>query len=335
MVEPVTAHPAADRSTPEVLLVEQARAVVGLSSWLADAARTASAGKRLLQVLTPADSRISYPLELMLGDGGGQWVVRAGDGHRDGFRDGFLGLPVAWNGARFAPVDGPAVDPGEGDPAAGSLQIQLTTLHPATAGLHLGAAAAAAVHALTGADPLGWGTSEPATQPWSVAQLTDLCRERAPEPTALVVVGGEPGRRAVGRIRASRVPAGVLEEVRLAGPAARAVTQDAIDELVENVAGSARSMIVSVHPTRSDGTRPARPSPPATPYGMLIGPEVVSACGVDHAQRAPAASVRVLGRRSGEPACWLRFPGDGSTPAAYAQLAGVLRHFDLTSDSPR
>lgn len=331
MVEPVTAHPAADRSTPEVLLVEQARAVVGLSSWLADAALTASATQRLLQVLTPADSRISYPLELLFGDGGGQWVVRDGDGHRDGF----LGLPVAWNGARFAPVDGPAVDPGDGDPAAGSLEVQLTTLHPATTGLRLGAGAAAAVHALTGADPLGWGTSEPATQPWSVAQLTDLCRDRAPEPTALVVVGGDPGRRAVGRIRVSRVPAGVLEEVRLAGPAARAVAQDAIDELVENVAAGARSMIVSVHPTRSDGTRPARPSPPATPYGMLIGPEVVTACGVDHAQRAPAASVRVLGRRSGEPACWVRFAGGGSTPGAYAQLAGVLRHFDLTPDSPR
>jgi hypothetical protein len=331
VVEPVTGHPAADRATPEALLVEQARAVVGLSSWLADAALTAVATNRLLQVLTPAESRISYPLELLFGEGGSQWVVRDGDGHRDGF----LGLPVAWNGSRFAPVDGPALDPAPADPAEGSLELQITTVHPATTGLRLGASTVAAARALTGADPLGWGTSEPATQPWSPAQLTELCRDRAPEPTALVVVGGEPGRRVVGRIRVSRVGTGVLEEVRLAGPAARAVAQDAVDELVENVAGSARSMIVSVHPTRSDATRPSRPSPPAVPYGVLIGPEVVTGCGVDHAQRAPAASVRVLGRRSGDPACWCRLDGDGSTPGAYAQLGEVLRHFDLRSDALR
>ena len=41
---------------------------------------------------------------------------------------------------------------------------------------------------VTGAAPLGWGTAEPANQPWSAREVTEFCRERAPQPTALVVV---------------------------------------------------------------------------------------------------------------------------------------------------
>jgi hypothetical protein len=327
VVEPVSApvpgHPAADRSTPAALVVEQARAVVGLSTWLADAAVVARESRRLLQVLTPADSRITYPLELLFGAGGGQWVVRDGAG----FRDGFLGVPVGWDGTRFVPVEGPVPDPEPVDAAAGSLEVQVTTLHRATAELQLGASASAVARALTGEEPLGWGTAEPATQPWSAREVTELCRDRAPDPTALVVVAGGAGRRAVGRLEVTPVTTGVLEEVRLAGPAASAVAQDSVDELVEELAGSARSMVVGVHPTRSDGTRPSRVSPPTVPYGLLVGPSVLAARGVDHAREAPAASVRVLGRRSGDPACWCRLDGGPTTP--FERLAAVLRHFDL------
>jgi hypothetical protein len=287
----------------------------------------ATGSGRLLQVVTAPDTRITYPLELLFAEGGAQWVVRDGAG---GFRDGFLGLPVGWNGLRFVPLDGTPSepDPTRG-PADGSIEIQISALHPAAADLQLGASAAAAIRALTGAEPLGWGTGEPATQPWSPRQVTELCRDRAPEPTALVVVGGGAGRRVVGRLRAERVTSGVLEEVRLAGPAAAEVGQDAIDGLVEELAGTVRSMIVAVHPVRSGGTRPAEVSPPATPYGLLIGPTVLADRGVDHARRAPAPTVRVLGRRSGDPACWCRFTG--GTGPTFDQLGAVLGHFDLTA----
>jgi hypothetical protein len=329
VVEPVTEleHPAADRITTEAVVVEQGRAVLGLSGWLADAAVAATGSGRLLQVVTPPDTRITYPLELMFAEGGAQWVVRDGTG---GFRDGFVGLPLGWNGLQFVPLDGqpPEPDPAR-TPSAGSIEVQISTLHPASTDLTLGAATVAATRALTGADPLGWGTGEPATQPWSPRQITEVCRDRAPDPTALVVVGGTPGRRVVGRLRAERVTSGVLEEVRLAGPAAAEVGQDAIDALVEDVAGTARSMIVAVHPVRAAGTRPAELSPPATPYGLLIGPTVLADRGVDHARRAPAPAVRVLGRRSGDPACWCRF--SGGTGPAFEQLGAVLRHFGLTA----
>jgi hypothetical protein len=326
VVEPVTAfdHPAADRVTAEAVVVEQPRAVLGLSGWLADAAVAATGSGRLLQVVTAPDTRITDPLELMFAEGGAQWVVR--DGGPVGFRDGFLGLPMGWNGLRFVPLDGtpPEPDPTR-PPGQGSIEIQISTLHPASAELLLGASTTAAVRALTGAEPLGWGTGEPATQPWSPRQVTEVCRDRAPDPTALVVVGAG----AVGRLRAERVTAGVLEEVRLAGPRATEVGQDAIDSLVEDLAGTARSMIVAVHPVRSGGTRPAEVSLPATPYGILIGPTVLADRGVDHARRAPAPTVRVLGRRSGDPACWCRFTG--GTGPAFDQLGAVLGHFDLSA----
>jgi hypothetical protein len=330
VVEPVSefphrGHPAADRVTAEALVVEQSRAVVGLSTWLADAAVVARETHRLLQVLTPADSRITYPLELLFGAGGGQWVVRDGPG----FRDGFLGVPVGWNGARFAPTEGPIPEVEPLDPAQGSLEVQVTTLHPATAELQLGASTGILARALTGAAPTGWGTAEPATQPWSAREVTAFCRDRAPDATALVVVAGEPGRRAVGRLEVTPVTTGVLEEVRLAGPAAAAVAQDTVDDLVEDLAGATRSMIVAVHPTRSDGTRPSRVSPPAVPYGVLIGPSVLAERGVDHARDAPATTVRVLGRRSGDPACWCRL--DGGPTTSFERLGAVLRHFDISA----
>jgi hypothetical protein len=317
--------PAADRITAEAVVVEQGRAVLGLSTWLADAAVAATSAGRLLQVVTRADTRITYPLELLFAEGGAQWVVRDGAG---GFRDGFIGLPVGWNGLRFVPLDGRVPDPDPArDPAAGSIEVQISTLHPATHELQLGASTVAAVRALTGAEPRGWGAAEPATQPWSIRQVTEMCHDRSPDPTALVVVGGEPGRRVVGRLRAERVTSGVLEEVRLAGPAAAAVGQDAIDGLVEDLAGTVRSMIVAVHPVRAGGTRPAEVSMPATPYGILIGPTVLAVHGVDHARAAPASAVRVLGRRSGDPACWCRL--DGEPGAAFERLGAVLRHFGV------
>lgn len=335
MVEPLNdgqqvafaGHPAADRVTGIAMVVEQSRQVVGVSTWLADAAVTATTSGRLLQVLTPPDTRITYPLELMFGDGGGQWVVR-GEPGGPAARDGFTGVPLAWDGERFAAVDGPIPAPDTTrDPATGSLEVQITTIHPATSELQLGATAEAVSRALTGQAPTGWGTAEPATQPWSARELTALCRERAPEPTALVVVGGRPGAGMVGRLRVSRVSTGVLEELRVAGPVATAVAQEAIDELVEDVAATARSMVVAVHPIRSEGLRPSVPSPPALPYGMLIGPSVVTQRGVDHARKAPAAAVRVLGRRSDLPACWCRLSGGPAAP--FEQLDAVLRHFEV------
>jgi hypothetical protein len=318
--EPLTVHPAADRVTAQALVVEQARAVVPLSSWLATAAVDAHRAALVLQLVTPADAVLTHPLELLLREGGGQWVARDGDG----FRDGFTGAPLAWDGERFVPADGPVPDPVLD--GRGGLEVQITTLHDVAGSPELGAGADAAVRALTGAPPTGWGVTEPVTEPWSPAEITALCRARAPEPTSLVVLGGGPGRRAVGRLRAARVREGVLEEVRLAGPTVAAVGEAAVEELVAELAGTVRSAVLAEHPVRIDGQRPARPSPPALPLGVLVGHPVLVERGVDHARRAPAGSVRVFGRRSATPGCWCRFTGD---VPVFEQLTAVLRHFGL------
>jgi hypothetical protein len=313
VAEPLTGHPAADRSTAEALVVEQSRAVVPLSGWLLDAARTAVASERLLQILTPSDAALTYPLELLLADGPGQWIVRDGPG----FRDGFTAVPMGWTGARFAPVDGPVPPVPPVDIADGGLELQVTTLHRAQEELELGTAAEAVARALTGGAPVGWGVDEPVTQPWSRRELTAVCRDRAPEPTALTVVGAG----VLGRLHVSRVDTGVLEELRLSGPVARDVAQAALDDLAAALAALApppRSMVVTVHPVRVGGLRPSRPSPPALPYALFVGPAEVARHGAEHAGRAPAGAVRLVGG-----AAWCRFAG----AAPYEQLASTLEHF--------
>ncbi|MGH4014312.1 MAG: DUF6177 family protein [Pseudonocardiaceae bacterium] len=83
--------------------------------------------------------------------------------------------------------------------------------------------------------PAGWGLAEPVTQPWSPREITAHCRERAPTPTQVVVVG--PGL--VGQLHVERVDTGVLERIRFSGPRAGTVGQDVIDALAAEVAGTA------------------------------------------------------------------------------------------------
>ena len=110
-----------------------------LSTWLADAAvvapsvRPAAAGGHPVRQPDhlPAGAAVRRERRAVGG------ARRAG-----GFRDGFLGVPVGWNGARFVPptralVRGRAA----ATPRTGSLEVQVTTLHPA-----IGRAAAGGQH---------------------------------------------------------------------------------------------------------------------------------------------------------------------------------------------
>ncbi|MEU4767755.1 DUF6177 family protein [Actinosynnema sp. NPDC023794] len=319
MVEPVNWHPAADRSTAEALVVEQDRRVVGLSGWLADAAVETVTGGRFLQVLTPSRSHVTYPLELMFGQGGSHWVVRDGNG----FRDGFTGAPMAWTGARFAQVPDspvPAVEPVSA--GHGGIEVHVVTRYPADGALELGGAADAVMRSLTGNGPRGWGVAEPATQPWSPREITAHCRDRAPSPTSLVVVGDG----ALGVLRVERVDSGVLERLQVSGPASGTVSRDGIDDLVDRLAPTARTALVAVHPRRVNGLRPAAPSPPALPYGILVGHEAVGERGAEHARDAPAVAVRLTGSPE-RPACWCLLSGGRQAP--YEVLTAVLHHFGL------
>ena len=207
------------------------------------------------QLLTPRSSAVTYPLELFLRDTGVQWVRRVG---AEEFRDGLTGAPLRWTGVRFAsdPADAPQPTP---PPSAGSgdLELQITTVHPAEASLELGASTATAVRALTGTDPLGWGTAEPVCQRWSPRALTQHCRGRAPADTQLVVLGVD----VVGQILVERTENGVQEQVRLAGPPAGLVAAAVVEALVAELAGMVWSMLVAVNPGVRGGMRQAATSP--------------------------------------------------------------------------
>lgn len=324
MVEQVTWHPAADRATTDALIAEQDRSVVSLASWLADAAAEAIATGRMLQVLTPSRSRITYPLELMLRDSGCQWIVRDGP---ERFRDGLTGVRMRWNGARFATdLNAAPPDVERPEPGSGDLEVQITTLHPALSSLELGASTEAAVRALTGSDPSGWGTSEPSTQPWSPRELTTFCRDRAPTSTQIVVTGNG----VLGQILVERTESAVREQVRLSGPRAGVVDASAIESLAADVAGGVRSMIVAAHPGRFDGLRTGQFTMPALPYGILIGHPMVAERGVAHAEQVPVTLTSILGDGVRQ-ACWCRLDAGPGRP--YELLTAVLQHFDLTPKS--
>ena len=316
MVDPLN-HPAADRETAQAVVVEQDRRVVALTGWLTDAAVSAARDGRVLQILTPLRSQITYPLELFIDDGHAQWIVREDE---ERFRDGFTGEPLHWDGARFAAAGapGPLVATG-----SESVEVQITTLHRAHASLQLGLSTEAAVQALTGGRPSGWGVAEPASEPWSPRELTRHCEQRAPNPSTVVLVGGQDSATAIGTIEVTRVQEGVRERLRLAGPAARAVGRAAIDQLAAAVAGNARSMLVATQPGRLDGLRWNKPNPPPLPHGILLGHRIVAEHGAEHARRAPA-QVQLLGLDSRQ-AAWCSLTDDSRAP--YEVLTDVLEHF--------
>lgn len=320
MVEPLIQHPAVDRATAEVLVVEQDRSVVPMATWIVDAAATAAGSGRALQLVTLAHSRLTYPLELLLRETNADWVVREGP---DRFRDGLAGFVLRWNGARFAPdLQARPHAPVNPEPGSGDLELQLSIVHPAEESLELGAAAETAIRAVTDADPTGWGVAEPASQPWSRREITAHCRENAPKPTNLVIVG----EGAVGRYSVQRTDTGVVERVRLCGPPAGTVGQGAIEALVTAVAYEARSLIVAAHPGRIHGLRASAPTLPALPYGILIGHSVIAECGLDHARQAPA-SLRVVGAEPRQ-AVWCRL--DQGSVQPYEALHAVVNHFGMS-----
>ncbi|AGM08738.1 DUF6177 family protein [Amycolatopsis keratiniphila] len=320
MVEPLTGTPAADIETAEAIVVEQFRSVVAASPRLVAAAGTAAASDRLLQVVTSEHSALTYPLELLLGEGRCEWVVRDSSG---GHRDGTRGFPLSWNGSRFAPEpNATAAAPSEPVPGSGSLEVRITSLHSDGATLRFGRAIETVTSALGDGEPAGWGGTEPVTEPWSAAALTKLCRDRLPSPTEVIVTG--PG--VVGRLRVRKAEAGVLEEVELSGPPAGTVPREAVETLAAEAAGFARMMVVAAHPGRPGGLRVNGPTPPALPYGVLIGHELVARNGVAHAKRTPVAKVAIFGG-AGHEAAWCRLDGGQRPP--YEQMAAILHHYGM------
>jgi hypothetical protein len=322
------AHPAVDVVTGRVAVVLQDRPVVPLSAWLADAVRVCAGSGRGLQVVTPPEARLTTPLRFALDGPDTRWVVRDATGAT--CYDGLSGRRLRWGGDAFVPV--PA-DPGTGqalapefvdrETSAGrQLVLDVRLRHPATATARLGGALELLCRALTGEPPRGWGTAEPATEPWDRDDLTGFARRRAPAPTLLVVVGGG-DRPAVGTTRVSRAASGVDEAVTLVVGGAH---PDALPAVAEELAAAEPlvSLLAQVCPGRTDATWAPRLSGLPVPVGMAVGPGEVARLGLDHALATPVPVAHPIGDQ-GRPAVWFHL-GDGTSQAGWDRLTAVMRH---------
>ncbi len=336
--EPAADRPAIDVLTGKVAVVIQDRPVVAMTAWLSDAFRAAAEAGLGLQIVSPAGTMLSPAVRDALGGWPSRWIVQD---ERDGYYDGLTGAVLRWQEGAFDPVLSP--DATEDDPHTpvaaayrevrdtGERQLGLTfrMVHPADERLVLGGGLESVWRELTGEPPAGWGTSEPATLPWSLGRLTDVAYERAPEPTWLVVVGSR-SRPGIATVRITRTKAGVEEEVTLAFGygAGEEPPLDALPAAAEALATRhhLQSMLVQLRKARRDVAVPPRFEGPGVPLAFVLGAEEVRAMPGDRARRTPLTEQPVrLGPRT-RPALYYPLPGDPSDLAGWQEFERLMRH---------
>ncbi|GGX36406.1 DUF6177 family protein [Streptomyces noursei] len=336
---PAAEQPAVDVLTDKVAVVIQDRPVLAMTAWLSDAFRSAATAELGLQVVTPAGTTLSPAARDSLSNWPSRWVVRD---ERDGYYDGLTGAVLRWQDGMFAPLTVAEATPDdphtpvaatykEATTATGERQLAVTfrTVHPANEDLVLSGALESIWRELTDEPPAGWGTAEPANLPWSPRQITDLARERAPEPTWFVVVGS-PGRPGLATVRVSRTKAGVEEDVTLMfgyGPDEEPPV-DALPKVAELLATRHRlqSMLVQLRKARRDLAVPPRFEGPGVPVAFVLGAEEVHQMPDDRARRTPLSQPPVpLGPKT-RPAMYYPLPGDPSDLSGWQDFERLMRH---------
>nr|CBL93709.1 hypothetical protein [Streptomyces sp. L-49973] len=335
--------PAVDVLTDKAAVVMQDRPVIAMTSWLADALRTAAASDRALQIVTPPGTSLTLPTRNALHGHPNRWVVQDPD---CGYYDGLSGAQLHWEQGHFTPAksaegNAPMAEAFKPNPnpnlnptsasvsvsaATGERQLMLSlhTAHPADENLLLGGALEAAWRALTGTAPAGWSTAEPIALPWSRRQLTELARARAQRsaPTWLTAVGS-PDRPAIATTHITHTSAGIEEHTTLTlGYATdEAPPLDTIAPLAETLATEhgLTSMFTTLRPARGDLTVPPRFEAPPVPLSFTLGTEAVSGIGLAHADQ-PQEGVHPV--RLGPPTrpALHYVLGDGSDPQAWARF---------------
>ncbi|MCW2902952.1 MAG: hypothetical protein JWO67_5217 [Streptosporangiaceae bacterium] len=342
-----TALPAVDVMTPNAMVVLQDRPVVTFNPWLAEALRVCGASGRALQIVTPATSRLSLALRLVLTGPGSCWVVRDGDT----CYDGLTGRPMHWGGGAFVPVPeardyAPGYTSRPKEPLGSQLTLTFRVRHGK--GDLVGGAVGHLCQALTGRPPAGWGTAEPVANLWNLGDMTGLLRERAPRATWLAVVGGGPageapidgggeprvgesnrpaqpggqGRTLGATMLLSATQSGVEEAVTLAigYPAADLPPVPALPSLIGSVAAQHRlaSLFAQLSPGRADLTTEPRWAGSAAPIGMAMGAEMGARPGPAGVPGHPIGDPR-------SPGMWFGL-GDGRSPEGWQRYEELMRH---------
>ncbi|MFE6775654.1 DUF6177 family protein [Streptomyces sp. NPDC057702] len=328
------AAPAADQPAVDVLseraaVVIQDRPLVAMTSWLAEALRAATVSDRGFQLVTPAGARLTLPTRAALAGLPHRWIV--GDG-TSGYYDGLSGTTLRWSDGAFVPAGttAPAFLAGPGQEQPGSqLALTFRTREPAEADLLLGGALETAWRHLTGVPPHGWGSAEPAGQPWSRTELTDFVRARAPEPTWTVAVGGA-DRPALATLRTRPTTSGVEEEATLTlgyrEPGEEPDPARFVDLAGELAAEHGLvSLLVQRRAARADLTVPPTLEGAPTVLGFAVGREDVRAAGVTRARRPPLPARPVQLGPLDRAAFYYPFP-DTTPGAGWDALEALVTH---------
>ncbi|MDG9721537.1 DUF6177 family protein [Streptomyces sp. DH41] len=331
-VAPDDGQPVVDVLTDTTSVVLADRPVLALTTWLSEVLRGTSESGRALQIVTPPSVRLSAPARATLLQVPNRWVVQDPE---QGYYDGLSGAVLRWRDGTFTPVPGadgtaPVAEAfGRTGPTGDrQLVVAFRTTLPAHEDIVLGEALEAAWRALTGSAPAGWGTAEPVNLPWSPHRLTDLARDRAPEPTHLLVTG-HPGRPALAWIRVTRTTAGVEQDMTLVlgygegeEPPLEAITALAETLVVEH---GLTTMLASVRRASRDLTTPPVLQAPPVPVSFTLGARDVRGIGLTHARRPPVDVRPVALGPAAEPA--LHYPlGDGSDAGALVGLRRLAAH---------
>jgi Family of unknown function (DUF6177) len=334
-------YPAADLVTDDAVVVVQHRPLVPFASWVADALRRCVETKRVLQLVTPADARITRPLRTVLKAPPAHWVVRTDDG----FYDGLAGVELTWGGAAFVP-DAAADDGGAtriadafvrtpddlGD-VGDVMMLNLLVRHPRWDRTVLGGAVELLSEALCGAPPAGWGAAEPVTAAWDRDALTTAVRERGDRRTSVVVhtsLAAGATRTGFATLDVASVDGAVEESITMdvGGSLQDRPGPDGLVDLVGRLADRhpLESLIVLRGQGRPDLTVGPRWAGVPTPVGLALGAGPVRMLGRSLAFNPPEIAAKVVGGT--DPAAWYAL--DGAEPAeGYERLQRLLRHLGI------
>lgn len=329
---PPTSAPAVDVLTTKAAVVIQDRSVVAMTSWLSDALRATTDNERALQIVTPPTTRLTLPTRTALHGHPNRWVIQDPD---CGYYDGLSGAVLHWHDGTFTPTLDENGSPSVAEAfktatTTGERQLilSLRTQHPADEDLVLGRALETSWQTLTGAPPSGWSTAEPVNLPWSTRQLTDLARNRAPQPTWLIAIG-HPDRPALATISVTRTLAGVEENITLTLGYGQDETPplDTIEPLAKALTTEhgLTTMLTSLRTARRDLTVPPHFETPPIPVSFTLGPGPIRDIGLTRALRPPFNLAPVQLGPAGEPS--LHYPlGDGTNAHAWTRLQQLTKH---------
>ncbi|MEV4870442.1 DUF6177 family protein [Streptomyces syringium] len=321
-----------DVLTDSTAVVLADRPLLVLTAWLSAILRKVTAAGLALHIVTPPHVRLSLPLRTALAGAPNRWVVQDPE---CGYYDGLSGAVLHWQNGTFTPVVDEAGERSAAKVFTESasatdrqLGVAFRVTHRPDDSLVLGRALETAWTALTGAAPAGWGTAEPINLRWSKEQLTNLARERSPEPTHLLAIG-HPDRPAIATHRVTRTPDGIAEDITLTLGYGEDETPplDAIEPLARTLVAEhgLTSMLVTLRRARRDLAVPPRFEAPPIPVSFTLGAGDVHTIGLDHARRPPVELQPVHLGPTARPA--LYYPlGDGTDAQAWTVLQQLSAH---------